>query len=262
MLRQPSAFAQTPDITVSNGTASLSWPLTAYYYLLQSTTNLSGSNSWFNVATASPISSSYSFIIPGESTPVATAPIITNVVGNNFVITQSTANAQQFFRLKAPFAIPIFSFAIFYDGLLEFTRTANMVLYGPVHANGPVYVGTPAALTFNGMITTTSTIAGPTRDGWTPSPWNEGTTFNGKLSFVTNTPAFRSLFGTNNPHVLIEKSLFYEDPTSSLGQSRLCNQAQVILIVTGIPSQTNPTVSLILQSELQRKRSGSRSGES
>jgi hypothetical protein len=59
LLCQPTTFAQTPGITVANGTASLSWPLTAYYYLLQSTTNLAGSNSWFNIATATPISLVY-----------------------------------------------------------------------------------------------------------------------------------------------------------------------------------------------------------
>jgi hypothetical protein len=130
LLRGPSTFAQTPGITVSNGTASLSWPLTSYYYLLQSSTNLSGSNAWFNVATASIVSSIFSFIIPGDSTLVAEAPIISNVVGDNFVITQATTNAHQLFRLKAPLIIPVCSFAIFYEGSLEFTKTAEMHVYG------------------------------------------------------------------------------------------------------------------------------------
>jgi hypothetical protein len=47
-----ATLAQTPVLTVSNGIAGLSWPQTAYYYLLQSTTNLTARNSWFNVATA------------------------------------------------------------------------------------------------------------------------------------------------------------------------------------------------------------------
>ena len=241
LLCQPTTFAQTPGITVANGTASLSWPLTAYYYLLQSTTNLAGSNSWFNIATATPISSAYWFIIPGENPPVGTVPIIKNIVGNNFVITQSTANAQQFFRLKAP-VIPIFSFAIFYDGVLEFTQSGTMVINGCVHANGPICTGTSASLTFNDTVTTTGTITSPTRDGVTPTALNENTAFNGQPPYVTNVPAFLSPFGikpldgtkTNHPHALIEIPPANEDPNSSLGQFRLYNQAQVLLMVTNL----------------------------
>jgi hypothetical protein len=247
LLCQSSSFAQTPGITVANGTASLSWPLTAYYYLLQSSTNLSGNDSWFNVATASPVSSTYSFIIPGQSNLVATAPVITDVVGSNFVVTQSTASAQQFYRLKAPVVVPVFRFAVFYEGMLEFTKTSNMILRGPVHANGPVCVGTTASLEFRGTVTTTNTITGPMRDGWTPSPWNQNTVFNGQPSYVTNVPAFRSPFGTNKPHALIDIPPANEPPNSSLGQGRLYNQAQVILIVTNATVGTNPTVYLTLQ---------------
>ncbi len=225
LLCQPSTFAQTPGISAANGTASLSWPLTAYYYLLQSSTNLSGSNAWLNVATASLV-----------STLVTAAPFKTNMVGNNFVITQSVANTPQFFRLKSPVFIPVFSFAIFYDGLLEFTLTPDMVPNGSVHANGPINIGTSASLVFNFPVTTASTITGPTRDGFTPSPWNQNTTFNGKPPYVTNTPAFLSPLGTNNPHVLIEMPPTSENPTSLLGQCRLYNQAQVLIIVTNLPA--------------------------
>ncbi len=225
LLRQPSTFAQMPEIAVTNGTASLFWPQTAYYYLLQGTTNLSGSNSWFNVATASPVSAS-----------AAAAPIIANVVGNSFVITQSEANTPQFFRLKAPVVIPSFSFAIFYEGLLEFTSSSDLQFDGFVHANGPINIGTSASLVFVGTVTTTSTITGPTRDGITPSPWNENTTFNGKPPFVTNTPAFLLPFGTNNPHVMIDMPPANESPLSSLGQCRLYNVAPVLIIVTNLPA--------------------------
>ncbi|MGB7746343.1 MAG: hypothetical protein WBN75_03565 [Verrucomicrobiia bacterium] len=210
---------------MTNGTASLFWPQTAYYYLLQGTTNLSGSNSWFNVATASPVSAS-----------AAAAPIIANVVGNSFVITQSEANTPQFFRLKAPVVIPSFSFAIFYEGLLEFTSSSDLQFDGFVHANGPINIGTSASLVFVGTVTTTSTITGPTRDGITPSPWNENTTFNGKPPFVTNTPAFLLPFGTNNPHVMIDMPPANESPLSSLGQCRLYNVAPVLIIVTNLPA--------------------------
>ena len=98
-LRQPSAFAQrtsvtnvpaNTSITVTNGTASVSCHLpTFYYYLLQSTTNLADSNSWFNMATASPVSSSNSVSMPG-----GVALLATNIVGTNCVLTQPTTSRQ------------------------------------------------------------------------------------------------------------------------------------------------------------------------
>ncbi len=190
LLRQPSTFAQTPwiSISVTNGTASISWPQTAFYYLLQSSTNLSGSNSLFNLATASFYSGSM-------------APIIPNAVGNNFVITQSTANARQFFRLRPPVAIPVDSFAIFYTGPLEFTSRSTMVVNGLTHANNVIDVGTSASLTFNGKVTSAMTICYSILNGQTITS-GEGTTFNN--GFITNTPAFRSTVGTNNLHVLID----------------------------------------------------------
>ena len=103
LLHPPSTFAQRLGISAVNGTQNLFWPQSGYYYLLQSSTNLSGSNAWLNVATASPVSAS-----------VAAVPILTNYFEDTIVVTQSVANAPQFFRLKAPVFIPVCSFAIFY----------------------------------------------------------------------------------------------------------------------------------------------------
>ena len=142
----------------------------------------------------------------------------------------------------------IFQYAVFYEGVLEFTWTANMVVNGPVYANGQICVGTSASLNFLGPVTTTKTVGGPPRDGAAPSPWNQGTTFNG--GYVTNVPAFVLPFGTNNPHTLIEIPPANEFPDSSLGQSRLYNRAQVILLVTNLPVSgrpPTPQVTFILQ---------------
>jgi hypothetical protein len=144
--------------------------------------------------------------------------------------------------------IPVFQYAVFYEGVLEFSWTANMIVNGPVYANGQICVGTSASLNFLGPVTTSKTVGGPTRDGTTPSPWNQGTTFNG--GYVTNVPAFVLPFGTNNPHTLIEIPPASEFPDSSLGQSRLYNRAQVILLVTNLPVSgrpPTPQVTFILQ---------------
>ncbi len=242
-----STFAQTPDITISNGIAALAWPLTSYYYLLQTTTNLSASNSWVNVATASPLSSIYSSIIP----PQTPTPVITNVISDNFVITQPNTNIQQFFRLKAPSIIPVFGFAIFYDGLLEFSDSATIVVNGGIHANGPIYLGSANVQTFNNPLTTANTISSPVNAGLTYISWVNTTSvvLKGQPPYVTNTPAFISPLGTNNPHVMIEIPPFTELPTSAIGQARLYNQANIILIVTNSfpDGVTNPTVRLTFQ---------------
>jgi hypothetical protein len=254
LFRLPSTFAQTPGLTVSNGIAGLSWPQNAYYYLLQSSTNLTASNSWFNVATASPLSAQYSFSIPPQTVATTPASVITNLIGGSFVVTRTISNAQQFFRLRAPQkpqGIQVCSFAVFYDGELEFSDSAASIFTGAIHANGPIDFGSPATQTFNSTITTASLIDSPSRAGVVFNSWTNTVIFNGQPPYVTNTPAFSPVFGTNNPHVIIEMPPTGEDPTSSLGQSRLFNQTQVILIVTNSPSYitsgANPAVSLTLQ---------------
>lgn len=255
LFRLPSAFAQTPGIIVSNGTAGLSWPETDYYYLLQSSTNLTASNAWFNVATASALSSNYSFSIPPQSGLAVTAPVITNLVGGNFVATQGIGQAQQFFRLQAPqkpLGIPVCSFGIFYAGELEFSDSPTLTIGGPVHANGPIDLGTTSGSTqtFNSTITTASVIDSPERAGVTFPSWTTSVVFNGQPAYVTNTPAFSPVFGTNNPHAIIQTPPVGEDPTSLIGQSRLFNQAQVVLIISNSLNSTagtNPTVFLTLQ---------------
>ena len=69
---------------------------------------------------------------------------------------------------------PLFQFAIFYNGLLEFTWCAPMTVNGLTHANGNIYTGSQSQLTFNGLVTTTGTVSSPAWDGKppanTPSP--------------------------------------------------------------------------------------------
>ncbi len=69
--------------------------------------------------------------------------------------------------------VPLTTWAIFYNGLLEFTQCATMSVNGPVMANGSIYVGTTASLTFNGGVSTSGTLTAPLVDGlssgWTAS---------------------------------------------------------------------------------------------
>lgn len=148
--------------------------------------------------------------------------------------------------------VPLTTWAIFYNGLLEFTQCATMSVDGRVHANGPIYVGTSSSLTFNNAVTTTDTLTAPKVDGGGGaqySPWN--TTFNATPSYTTNVTSVSVSLNMTNSHFLIDIPPDTEDATSDIGKQRLYNQAQIVLLVTNAPSGTgNPTVQLILQSSI------------
>ena len=128
--------------------------------------------------------------------------------------------------------VPITTYAIFYNGPLEFTQCATMNVRGRTHANDIICVGTSASLTFNSIVTSTKTVDGPTRDGVTPSPWNQNTTFNG--SYSTNVASVTVAMNMTNSHALIEIPPPGEDPTSILGAQKLYNQAHVLVLITNM----------------------------
>jgi len=158
--------------------------------------------------------------------------------------------------------VPLSNYAIFYNGLLEFTQCATMIVNGPVMANGAIYVGTTASLTFNSGVSTTATLTAPFVDGlssgWTvgtASTWN--TTFNANPSYTTNVASVTVSLNMTNSHFLIDIPPSGELPTSQTGQQRLYNQAQMVLIVTNSPTGTgNPTVQLTLQNSVNSQVPG------
>lgn len=126
-------------------------------------------------------------------------------------------------------SIPLFQFAIFYNSLLEFSTCATMTVNGRVHANGAVYTGSTAPLSINGLLTTTGTLTQPAWAGGTTN-WAYPGSFNGGIT--TNVAFVLLPLGTNSVHSIIDQPPSYESATSPLGQQRLFNQAQVVLLVT------------------------------
>jgi len=232
----------------SNGTSTVFWPLTSYFDILQTTTNLTPSATWANVATAE-----RSVSLTARSHNGVYGLFSANIIGNEIAFPIPAFNGQLFFRLSTPSLINLCDFAIFYNGLLEFSQCATMVVNGRVHANGPIYVGTSAVLTFNAPVTTSSTVSSPIADGqgpWTTNNWN--TYFNGNPSYVTNVSdiGIPSLNWTNL-HSLIDIPPSSEYPASYQGSQRLYNQAQLVLIVTNnISGSGNPTVQLTIQNSV------------
>lgn len=144
-------------------------------------------------------------------------------------------------------SIPVFQFAIFYNGLLEFSTAATMTVRGRTHANANIYTGSGSQLTFNGTVTTSGTISSPANAGSTP-PWTYTGTYNGSPTYRTNVPVLNLPVGTNNTaaavHAIIEMPPSGEDVTSPLGQQRYYNKAHVVMLVS------NTTVTAMIKNDI------------
>lgn len=145
--------------------------------------------------------------------------------------------------------VPITQYAIFYNGLLEFSTCATMTVNGRVHANGNIYTGTSASLTFNGTVTTTGTITSPAWNGQGPG-WADKGTYHGNPASSTNVPSVALSISSTNVHGFIDLPPASESPTSIDGLSRLYNQAQTVLLVS------NNTVVLRLQAGVSEQVPG------
>src|ERR1017187_10390453 len=148
--------------------------------------------------------------------------------------------------------VPITTYAIFYNGELEFSDCATMLVNGRMHSNSNILVGagSSATLTFNGPVTDCGSMSAPARGGvnlWTlndPTTW--ATTFN--AGYTTNVASINLSLTMTNAHMIIDIPPVGELPMSTLGQVRLYNEAQVVLVVTNSTVAGNPpTVRLTLQ---------------
>jgi hypothetical protein len=148
-----------------------------------------------------------------------------------------TAAVQQDLQLAT---VPVFQFAIFYNMDMEICPGPNMTIKGRVHSNGNLYSQPQAQLTFvNDVTSALQIIAGKSPND--PSIRTPGTiTFNGEHDGGVN--SLNLPLGTNNSpaavHAIIEIPPNGESPNSQMGQQRLYNQADLIIIVS------NSTVSV------------------
>jgi len=128
--------------------------------------------------------------------------------------------------------VPITQWAIFYNGLLEFSSCAPMTVNGPVHANGNVYTGSGSLLTINGTVTTTGGVTSPRNNG--SSSWSQKGKLNGKPPKSEDVPTITLGIGTNMSavHQIIEMPPTGATPTTSAEKARLYNQAQVQVLVS------------------------------
>jgi hypothetical protein len=196
-----------------------------------STFAFSDGNGHANATYVAKLTNAYSGPLPSQYPGLFTsqAPIY-RVLSNARLATGGvvTGTAQEDVLLAL---VPLTQYAIFYNGLLEFSTCATMTVNGRVHANGSVYTGTGASLTFNGTVTTTGTISSPAWNGQGPS-WADKGTYNGSPQSRTNVPSVSLTIGTTNVHDSIDVPPTGETAMSSKGQTRLYNEAQTVLLVS------------------------------
>ncbi len=173
----------------------------------------------------------------------STYRILANVAMNTTSYGYAFTNAvQQDVQLAQ---IPVFQFAIFYNGLLEFSDTATLVVSGPVHANSNIFVGSPANLTFNSIVTTTGNITSPANAGYGTASWTGHTYYYGAPTpgYLTGQPSLNLPIGTNSNSGTNVQQILYPPPgalgqagseayNSAMGQQRYWNKADMTLVVS------------------------------
>ncbi len=131
--------------------------------------------------------------------------------------------------------ISIFQFAIFYNGLLEFTRSSTLNVRGRVHSNSNIYYGTisGASQDFWNDVTSTQTIVAQV-------PWFGLSSLPAPVTFhglkTEHAPSMTLPIGTNNTsaavHQVIEMPPSTEAISSAMGQQRYYNKAELLILVS------------------------------
>lgn len=173
--------------------------------------------------------------------------IACNVTKANSLVPGVIGTAQEDVLLAL---VPITTYAIFYNGQLEFTGCATMTVNGRVHSNTNICVGagSSSTLTFNNKVTSVNILSAPSRAIWSYTEFDSSTwrtTFN--TPYSTNNATVNLAIQMTNTHSIIDIPPTGEAVMSQQGQVRLYNQAQVVLIITNSPLGGAPKVTLTLQ---------------
>src|SRR5437762_1686734 len=144
MLSKPSAAGQSspwnptappPKIAWSDNNITVSWLISPFDSVLETTSSLPPSDAWTNVSSAQ------------------------DIVGDEARVTMPATNAHQFFRLEEPSSMPVFQFTIFYALDLEIAPFVPTTITGRVHCNSNLYAApNGTSLTFQGRATAANAI--------------------------------------------------------------------------------------------------------
>ena len=149
--------------------------------------------------------------------------------------------------------VPINTYAIFYNGELEFSDCATMTVSGRTHSNSDICTGSSSKLTFNGAVTTSSVIWSPERGNISYSPVNEQVTYN--AGSITDVTSVQISIPMTNTHSIIDipASPSITQAQTPTGQQLEYYQAQVVLLISNSPSAAsgpNPAVYVSLQNSI------------
>ncbi len=241
LLAANASSAPLLQIAGSNQTVTVSWPATAYHYVLQTAATIApqASSDWTNTFVATSAIAD----LPIPTSQPGAPQLTTNFANDRFFITQPATNDLTLYRLEAAAGIPVTRFAVFFDGVAEFTYCPPLTFRGAVHANGQIIGGSTGNYTFGQTVTSTENYAVVANDGHDAN-WAYSGTLAGTPPIITNVPRLVVTLQTANTHSLIE----IPNPTLPI-PPRAANQtyplfylAPVILLVS------NTSVTLKLQS--------------
>jgi hypothetical protein len=180
---------------------------------------------------------------------LANASMATNTVGSveHYNFTNAVCQDVQMAE------IPVFQFAIFYNGLMEFTDCAPFTINGRVQCNSNIYVGCPntsSSLTFNYFVNASGTITNPSWYGESQSSFiATQVTYHGSPSpgYGTGSPVLTLPMGaaTNSPIQIINFPTNGEDATittNALSQQRFWYKAGLRILVTNVSATIAGTV--------------------
>ena len=202
------------------------WPYSISNVVLQATTDPSSGNNWVSLTNQ-----------PVES-----------VTNDTRTVTLLPQFDKQYFRLMGvgTVQIPIFGFAIFCNGQLEFTQCPPLTILGRTHANGTICLGAALGNTLQFMktVTTTSSINNSNLGGYTSFAVP---VYSDSPPFITGVPTLNLPIGTNNTPAAVREIVNLppvgESASSLIGQQRYHNKAAVVILVS------NTTVTLTVKDQ-------------
>ncbi len=131
-------------------------------------------------------------------------------------------------------SIPVYQFAVFFNGLMEFTWAAPFTVRGRVHGNNHIYTGSSQPLTFVGDVTSVGVQTTRSWGGYDISSFTGALTYSGKRA--TNATAVSLPIGTNNTDAavreIIQKPPASELISSAMGHERFYNKAELLILVS------------------------------
>ncbi|HTI97692.1 MAG TPA: hypothetical protein VL527_02225 [Dongiaceae bacterium] len=142
--------------------------------------------------------------------------------------------------------VPITTYAIFYNGLLEFSQCAPMEVRGRVHSNTNIYVGTlsSSSLSFYSAVSASGTVTKPSlkQPNNTYASWGTGGTSSLKANtyfyggtaaapYAERVPTVSISIPMTNSHTLVDIPVT-NVVGSAFHEQRLYNLAQVLLVVS------------------------------